>query len=206
MKWAKKQALAPWPSWWTWENCTVITWILWAPSTRSTSKKNIPKKLLLPSHPIPTHSGRACGERVTFPHPAIGLQTPLPPCPFISQISLLFHTGLHCPCLSLVSRYWYSASQDTVSWPPQKQSSSNKNKLTNQSQTNKQKPTKGTKSKQTKGKNLNFEVLQEVKAVSAVLCCTYWCRWFLAAMLLPSQISHLPRSRELVIGFLWASC
>lgn len=175
MNWAKKQAVAPWPSCWTWENCTVTRWILWVPST---SKRNSPKKLLLPSHLIPTHTGRACGERVTFPHPAIGLHTPLPPCPFISQTSLMFHIGLHPhPCLSLVSRYWDSVTWDAASWPPQKQRSSNKNKLTNQNQTNKQtNKNQQKKPKQGKDNNLNFEVLQEVKAVSAVLCCTYWCR------------------------------
>lgn len=141
------------------------------PSTRSTSKRNVPKKLLLPSHPIPTHTGRACGERVTLPHPAIGLHTPLSPCPFISQTSLMFHKGLHCPCLSLVSRYWGSASQGTASQPPQKQNSSNKNKLTNKNKQNKQTQQK-KQSKQTKDNNLNLEVLHQVKAVSAVLCCT----------------------------------
>lgn len=132
MNWAKKQALAPWTSCWTWDNCTVALWILWVPSTRNTSKKNLPKKLLLPSLPIPTHTGRACEERVTFPH------TPLHPCPFISQTSPVFHLGLHCPCLSNVSRCWDSASQDTVSRPPQKQSTSNKIKLADQNWPNKQ--------------------------------------------------------------------
>lgn len=176
MNWAMKQALAPWTSCWTWDNCTVTLWILWVPSTRYASKKNLPKKLLRPSLPIPTHTGRAWEERVTFPHSAVGLHTPLHSCPFISQTSLVSHLGVRCPCLSNVSRYWDSASQDTVSWPPQKQSSSNKIKLADQNWPNKQ--TKTNKRNQIKtnkrDNNLNFEVLQEVKAVSAVLCYAYY--------------------------------
>lgn len=102
-------------------------WILWVPSTRATSKRNLPKQLLLPSHPIPTHTGRACGERDNFPHPAVGLHTPLPPGPFISQTSLVFHTVPASP---------WSAGTGTLParTPSQEQRSSNKNKQINQNQ------------------------------------------------------------------------
>lgn len=162
MNWAKKQALAQWPSCWTAGNSTMTHGSTSIPQHfRRTSKRNLSKKLLLPSHPILTPVSKGCREA----------QSPLLCNRAVDTPVLSIHPFLKPPlCSTLVwtaSASHWSAGTGIVMMASSKQSSSNKKK-----------------------KNMIiFWILKSVsrsKSCFCTLCCMEWCRWFLAFTILPS--------------------
>lgn len=182
MKWSKKQALSC-GSHWPPENLTAMTSTTATPQTSASeicwqNESSKKKKLLLPTHPVPTSIDKVCWAlHSAFPgNTAEDSTTPSVP-PFLKPPHtphgpevLLLLTGWHTRTFSAMLSIW---------WLPQSRTAV---------------------SEETKKYFEYWETSQEVNAISALLChghCGDCCRCFLHVMLLLFWISSFLWSREL---------